>query len=189
MHTSPFKKNGGQTPQDSSSPRQPPVEPPWSRTLTPHEAPCTGVITQSREEETGTSTNCSASCGSRITAQNDLGHFDDLLDVRQRVVEDLQHFHHRVHHLRLGSVEKWDDGHRTDELLHDAPRDSLLRGLTSARRSGREPPSSGTLSSSRQKCCVPGSWGWVLPELGCFGKCIMRVYVRITHACNAGKPN
>ena len=32
-------------------------------------------------------------------------------------------------------------------------------GLARARRSGREPPSSGTLSSSRKKCCVPGSWG------------------------------
>ena len=33
-------------------------------------------------------------------------------------------------------------------------------GLTSWRRSGQEPPSSGTLSSSSSsvKCCVPGSW-------------------------------
>ena len=40
-------------------------------------------------------------------------------------------------------------------------------GLTPERRSGREPPSSGTLSlSSRLKYRVPGSEGWVLPERG-----------------------
>ena len=61
------------------------------------------------------------------SVQNDLGHFDDLLDVRQLVVEDLQHFHHGVHQLRLKSVEKRDDGCRVDDLLHDAPRDSLRR--------------------------------------------------------------
>ena len=56
-----------------------------------------------------------------------LGHFDSLLDVRQRLVEDLQHFHHRVHRLRRRNVEERDNGHNIDSLLHDAPRDSLLR--------------------------------------------------------------
>ena len=55
------------------------------------------------------------------------GHFDSLLDVRQRLVEDLQHFHHRVHRLRRRNVEERDNGHSIDSLLHDAPRDSLLR--------------------------------------------------------------
>ena len=49
-----------------------------------------------------------------------LGHFDDLLDVRQRLVEDLQHFHHRVHRLRRRNVEERDDGHNIDNLLHGA---------------------------------------------------------------------
>ena len=55
-----------------------------------------------------------------------LGHFDDLLDVRHRLVEDLQHFHHRVHRLRRRNVEERDDG-QIDNLLHGVPRDSLLR--------------------------------------------------------------
>ena len=63
-----------------------------------------------------------------------LGHFDDLLDIRKRLVEDLQHFHHRVHRLRHRNMEKLDDGHNIDNLLHDVPRDSLLRP-----RHGRQP--------------------------------------------------
>ena len=57
--------------------------------------------------------------------QHDLGHLDHLLDVRQRVVGDLEHFRQLV--LRHEGVENRDGRDRIDDLLHGAPLHPLLR--------------------------------------------------------------
>ena len=57
----------------------------------------------------------------RGVAHKEPGHSGGLpgFPARNRVVQDLQHFHHWVHHLRLGGVEERDNRHAVDE---SAPR-------------------------------------------------------------------
>ena len=82
--------------------------------------------------------------------QSNLGHFDNLLDVMHHQVSDLEDFH-QLSHQRHRSIEHRHGHEGVDVLLHGVSLHPL--------RSGREPPSSGTLSSSSSpKYRVPGSW-------------------------------
>ena len=68
-------------------------------------------------EGTGTSTNCSASCGTRRTRRGG-GHED---------VDDLQHILQLVHHLRHRGVKSRQPKNDVTSLLHGAPQNPLLR--------------------------------------------------------------
>ena len=57
---------------------------------------------------------------------SDLGHLDNLLENRQRGVEEHKNLRQLSHHLRHRSIEH-RQGHNVDGLLHDAPLNPLLR--------------------------------------------------------------
>ena len=62
----------------------------------------------------------------RGLVHSDLGHFDNLLENKQRGVEEHKNLHQLSHHLRYRSIEH-RQGHNVDGLLHDAPLNPLLR--------------------------------------------------------------
>ena len=76
---------------------------------------------EEKEMSVGTSTSCSASCGSRTGVRTalvdeDLGHFDNLLghlDILQCEGIDQQLFFHQRHR----NIEHWCE----DDLLHRVP--------------------------------------------------------------------
>ena len=85
-----------------------------------------------------------------------LGHFDDLLDVRQRLVEDLHTTESTV--CVPGTWSSWTTG-TISTICSTMRRGTCSCGPdTAGSRSGRVPLTAGGSSSSREKCCTPAVW-------------------------------
>ena len=86
-----------------------------------------------------------------------LGHFDDLLHVRQRLVEDLHTTESTV--CVPGTWSSWTTG-TISTICSTMRRGTCSCGPdTAGSRSGRVPLTAGGSSSSREKCCTPAVWG------------------------------